>query len=80
MGGGCYVALVSLGMGWGLEEKVMKEKWARDALDGPPIPWVPPLCFLSPIPWLSKYVPTHIPLERGGAGAAVIHILCIPGC
>ena len=44
------MGLVSLGMGWGLGEKVMKEKRAmtfvvarfRDALDGPPIPWVPP--------------------------------------
>ena len=32
----------------------------------------PPLCFPSPIPQSSKYVPTHIPLERGGAGAAVV--------
>jgi hypothetical protein len=32
----------------------------------------PPLCFPFPIPWSSKYVPAHIPLERGGAGAAVV--------
>ena len=32
----------------------------------------PPLCFSLPIPPSSKYVPTHIPLERGGAGAAVV--------
>ena len=32
----------------------------------------PPFRFPSPIPRSSKYVPTHIPLERGGAGAAVV--------
>jgi hypothetical protein len=31
-----------------------------------------PLCYPSPIPPSSKYVPAHIPLERGGAGAAVV--------
>jgi len=32
----------------------------------------PPLCFPSPIPRSSKYLPAHIPLERGGAGPAVV--------
>ena len=32
----------------------------------------PPLCCPSPIPPLSRHVPSHIPLERGGAGAAVV--------
>ena len=31
-----------------------------------------PLCFPSPIPPSSRYVAAHIPLERGGAGAAVV--------
>jgi len=32
----------------------------------------PPLCCPSPIPPLSRHVPAHIPLARGGAGAAVV--------
>ena len=32
----------------------------------------PPLCFSPPIPPSSKYVPARIPLERGGAGVAVV--------
>ena len=43
-----------------------------DALDGPPTFWVPPCVSLPPIPPSSKYVPAHIPLERGGAGADVV--------
>jgi hypothetical protein len=42
----------------------------------------PPLRFPSPIPWSIKYVPAHIPLERGGAGAAVVrfaHRFAHPG-
>ena len=29
--------------------------------------------FPSLIPLLSKYIPAHIPLERGGAGATAVH-------
>jgi hypothetical protein len=43
-----------------------------DALDGPPTFWVPPCVSSPPIPPSSKYVPALIPLERGGAGAAVV--------
>jgi hypothetical protein len=32
----------------------------------------PPYVFPSPIPPSSEYVPAHIPLERGGAGAAAV--------
>jgi hypothetical protein len=46
-----------------------------DALDGPPTCWVPPCVSPSPIPPSSKYVPAHIPLERGGAGCG-----CCPFC
>ena len=32
----------------------------------------PPLYYPSPIPLSSGYMPTHIPMERGGAGVAII--------
>ena len=41
----------------------------HDALRGPPTPWVPPRISHSPIPPSSVKKTTHIPLERGGAGA-----------
>jgi hypothetical protein len=64
----------------GLGKEVIREERAttsvvarfRDALDGPPTCWVPPCVSVTPIPPSSNYVPAHIPLERGGAGAAVV--------
>jgi len=41
----------------------------RYALAGPPTSWVPPRISHSPIPPSSVKKTTHIPLERGGAGA-----------
>ena len=67
----------------GIGGEVMREKRATtsvvarfcDALDGPPIFWVPPCVSLPPIPPSSKYVPAHIPLKRGGAAAAAVRFV-----
>jgi len=80
VGGGCCVGLVSLGMGWGVGGESDERKMGYDKCRSPlsrRTGWAshslgPPLCFPSPIPRSSKYVPAHIPLERGGAGAAVV--------
>jgi len=77
------VGFDTLGVGWALGEEMMREIRATtsviarfcDALDGPPTCWVPPCFSLPPIPPLSKYVPAHIPLERGGAGADVVRFV-----
>ena len=80
VGGGRCVGFDTLGVGWGLGEEMMRKKRATtsviarfcDTLDGPPTCWVPPCVSLPPIPPSSKYVPAHIPLERGGVGADVV--------
>jgi len=87
VGSGCCVGLVSLGMGWGLGEKVMKEKRVttnvvarfRDALDGPPIPWVPPCVSPPQFPSrVSMCPPTS--LWRGEGRVRLSSVLGSPGC
>jgi hypothetical protein len=79
--------LISLGVGWELGEKVMKEKQATtnvvarfcDALDGPPIPWVPPCVSPSQFPGrVSTYPPTS--LWRGEGQVRLSSVLRILGC
>jgi len=77
VGGGHCVGfnIISGGGGGGEERKMGYDKYRSPFLRH--IGWAshllgPSLCFPSPIPPSSRYVAAHIPLERGGAGAAIV--------
>ena len=71
---GFHIVRGGLGVGGESEKRATTSVIAHfcDALDGHPTFWVSHCVPPSPIPPSSKYVPAHIPLERGGAGAAVV--------
>ena len=83
VGGGCCVGfdIVRGGLGFGGESD--ERKTGYDKCRSPFVRRTgrashslgPPLYFPSPIPRSGKYVPAHIPLERGGAGAAVVRFV-----
>ena len=69
---------MSVGGNW--EEGVGKMNHNCNAPVGPPISWVPPGISLPPNSFNEQYCTTHIPLGRGGAGAAeyLRHCLLCP--